>query len=383
MPSDLSLPSPFSSIPRTPLLVGPSLIHPLDRITTDLTTSTTSTSTSTSDLPAKIYAKRDDLNSTLASGGNKTRKLEYLLADALAGGYDTLVSIGGVQSNHTRQVAAVAARSGLHCVLVQEKWVDVEGDATGKSSSGGVGVGVGGDDYYEKVGNIQLSRLMGADVRLERNEGFGIGHKRSLQRVMQEVEQAGGRPYYIPAGASDHPLGGMGFARWAFEVAAQEKEMGVQFGTVVVCAVTGSTLAGMVAGFKLLEKVDPDTVKGRRIVGIDGSATPVQTKEQVLRITRNTAVKIGLTADDITDEDVILEERYHAGIYGVPDQQTWEAIEYAARMEAFITDPVYEGKSFAGMIDMIRRGEIQGNVLYAHLGGQLALNAYALGGTKN
>lgn len=360
--STISLPAPFSSIPRTPLLLGPSPIHALERVTADLNPPTPSDATRN----VKIYAKRDDINSTLAYGGNKTRKLEYLVADAVGAGYDTLVSIGGVQSNHTRQVAAVAARFGLRCVLVQEKWVPTEGDNTTAEN-----------DYYEKVGNIQLSRLMGADVRLERNAGFGIGHKQSLQRVMEEVEQSGGKPYYIPAGASDHPLGGLGFARWAFEVAAQEKEMGVQFGTVIVCAVTGSTFAGMVAGFKLLEKVDPETVQGRKIIGIDGSATPVETKEQVLRIARNTAVKIGLTADDIKDEDVILDEHYHAGIYGVPDQQTWDAIEYAARMEAFITDPVYEGKSFAGMVDMVRKGEIQGNVLYAHLGGQLALNAYA------
>ena len=361
--SSITLPAPFSAIPRTPLLLGPSPIHVLERITADMSPPTTSDTTRN----VKIYTKRDDINSTLAYGGNKTRKLEYLVADAVGTGYDTLVSIGGVQSNHTRQVAAVAARFGLRCVLVQEKWVPTEGDNTTDQK----------DDYYEKVGNIQLSRLMGADVRLERNAGFGIGHKESLKRVMEEVEQSGGKPYYIPAGASDHPLGGLGFARWAFEVAAQEKEMGVQFGTVVVCAVTGSTFAGMVAGFKLLEKVDPSTVQGRKIIGIDGSATPVETKEQVLRIARNTAEKIGLSADDIKDEDVILDDRYHAGIYGVPDKQTWDAIEYAARMEAFITDPVYEGKSFAGMVDMIHKGEIQGNVLYAHLGGQLALNAYA------
>lgn len=356
--SPISLPTPFSTIPRTPLLLGPSPIQPLERITADL------------DPNVKIYAKRDDINSTLAYGGNKTRKLEYLVADAVNAGYDTLVSIGGVQSNHTRQVAAVAARFGLRCVLVQEKWVPTDGDNSSAADTKK-------DDYYEKVGNIQLSRLMGADVRLERNAGFGIGHKESLKRVMQEVEQSGGKPYYIPAGASDHPLGGLGFARWAFEVAAQEKEMGVQFNNVIVCAVTGSTFAGMIAGFKLLEKVDPSTVQGRKIIGIDGCATPVETKEQVLRIARNTAEKIGLSADDIKDEDVILDERYHAGIYGVPDEQTWDAIRYAARMEAFITDPVYEGKSFAGMMDMIRKGEIQGNVLYAHLGGQLALNAYA------
>jgi 1-aminocyclopropane-1-carboxylate deaminase len=133
----------------------------------------------------------------------------------------------------------------------------------------------------------------------------------------------------------------------------------------------------MIAGFKLLEHLYPEDPK-RKVIGIDASATVEATRAQVLRIAKNTASKIGLTADDITDEDIILDERYHAGIYGIPDRQTWDAIEYAARMEAFITDPVYEGKSFAGMVDMIRRGEIEaGNILYAHLGGQLALNAYS------
>lgn len=351
---ELQLPPPLSSIPRAPLLLGPSPIHPLPRISADLAPSKNTT----------IYAKRDDLNSAYAYGGNKTRKLEYLLADALANSADTLVSIGGVQSNHTRQVAAVAARSGLKVALVQEKWVDWE------------------DDGYESVGNIQLSRLMGADIRLEREEGFGIQHKGTVKGVLEEIEKSGGKPYYIPAGASDHPLGGLGFVRWAFEVRQQEREMGVEFGTIIVCAVTGSTFAGMIAGFKLVEKLEPELAK-KKVIGIDGSATPEQTKAQVLRIARNTAVKIGLGEEDIAEEDVILDERYHAGTYGIPDKQTWEAMEYAARMEAFITDPVYEGKSFAGMVDMVRKGEIQGNVLYAHLGGQLALNAYSqLGQTK-
>ncbi|GES57017.1 1-aminocyclopropane-1-carboxylate deaminase [Aspergillus terreus] len=342
---EIPLPPPFASIPRTPLTLGPSPIHALPRITADLNTSAT------------IYAKRDDLNSGLAYGGNKTRKLEYLVADALAQHADVLISIGGVQSNHTRQVAAAAARTGLKARLVQEHWVDWS------------------DPGYERVGNIQLSRLMGADVRLDAS-GFGIEHKRTLAALRAECEAAGERPYYIPAGASDHPLGGLGFARWAFEVREQEREMGVRFGTVVVCAVTGSTMAGMVAGFKLLERMYPDEPR-RTVLGIDASAKPAETRAQVLRIAKNTAVKIGLSAEDVTEEDVVLEEGYHAGTYGIPDKATWDAIEYAARMEAFITDPVYEGKSFAGMVDLIRKGKITGNVLYAHLGGQLALNAYS------
>ncbi|KAK0469033.1 tryptophan synthase beta subunit-like PLP-dependent enzyme [Desarmillaria tabescens] len=341
-----TLPSPFNELPREPLLFGPSPIHTLNRMTEDLGGT------------VKIWAKRDDCNSGLAFGGNKMRKLEYLLAEALAKGADTLVSIGGVQSNHTRQVAAVAAKYGLKAKLVQEHWVDWE------------------DVVYDKVGNLQLSRLMGAEPRLDPST-FGIEHKPTAASLTAEVEAEGGKPYYIPAGASDHPLGGLGFARWAFEVAAQEKELGVFFDTIIVCAVTGSTFAGMIAGFKLLAKLDPSSPP-RRVIGIDASAKPAETKAQVLRIAKNTSVKIGLSEADITEADVILDERYHAGSYGIPDKQTIEAIKYGARMDAFITDPVYEGKSLAGMVDMIKKGEIKGgNVLYAHLGGQLALNAYS------
>ncbi|KAK3299161.1 tryptophan synthase beta subunit-like PLP-dependent enzyme [Chaetomium fimeti] len=341
----VKLPEPFASIPREVLTFGPSPIQHLPRISQALGGK------------VNIYAKREDCNSGLAYGGNKTRKLEYLLPDALAQGCDTLVSIGGVQSNHTRQVAAAAAKLGLRVALVQEHWVDWT------------------DGGYETVGNIQLSRLMGADVRLDPS-GFGIEHKPTLAGLKTELAAAGRNPYYIPAGASDHPLGGLGFARWAFEVAAQEAEMGVFFDTVIVCAVTGSTMAGMVAGFKLVEKLGG---RKRRVVGIDASAKVPQTFEQVLRIAKNTAVKIGLEEGDVTEADIVLDDRYHAGTYGLPDEQTIEAIKFGARTEAFITDPVYEGKSLAGMMDMVRREEIAegSNVLYAHLGGQLALNAYS------
>lgn len=267
------------------------------------------------------------------------------------------MSIGGVQSNHTRQVAAVATKLGLKSALVQEHWVEWE------------------DPGYEKVGNIQLSRIMGADSRLDPST-FGIEHKHTLKSLTAELVNAGQKPYYIPAGASDHPLGGLGFARWAFEVQQQEEEMGVFFDTIIVCAVTGSTMAGMVAGFKLAETLG---ARKRKVVGIDASAKVQQTFDQVLRIAKATGAKIGLKDNDITEKDIILDDRYHGGVYGIPDQQTIDAIKFGARTEAFITDPVYEGKSLAGMMDMIRKGEIAAgsNVLYAHLGGQLALNAYS------
>ena len=195
--------------------------------------------------------------------------------------------------------------------------------------------------------------------------------------MTQEVIDAGGKPYYIPAGASDHPLGGLGFARWAFEVRAQELGSGVFHDTIIVCAVTGSTFAGMIAGFKLLEKLDRSPV--RKVIGIDASAKPDETFTQVLRIAKQTAAKIGLEESDIQEKDVFLDIRYHAGTYGLADDTTLEAIRFGARTEGFITDPVYEGKSLAGMMDLIEKGEIQpgSTVLYAHLGGQLALNAYS------
>jgi 1-aminocyclopropane-1-carboxylate deaminase len=244
----------LSDHPRYPLLFGPSPVHRLDRLTGHLG-------------GAAVWAKREDCNSGIAFGGNKTRKLEYLVADALAQGCDTLVSIGGVQSNHTRQVAAVAARVGLRCVLVQESWVDWP------------------DAVYDKVGNILISRLAGADVRLVK-AGFGIGFKESWEAALAEIEARGGKPYAIPAGASDHPLGGLGFANWAYEVAAQEAELGVFFDTVVVCSVTGSTQAGMVAGFAKLEE---DGARPRRVLGVDASAKPAETRDQVLRIAQRTA----------------------------------------------------------------------------------------------
>ncbi len=330
----------LADFPREPLLFGPSPVHPLPRLSEHLGGR------------VEIWAKREDCNSGLAYGGNKVRKLEYLAADALRRGCDTLVSIGGVQSNHTRQVAAVAAHLGLRCVLVQEHWVDWP------------------DALYDKVGNILLSRIMGADVRLS-PAGFDIGIRPSWEEALRSVEDSGGTPYAIPAGASDHPLGGLGFARWAAEVEEQERELGLFFDTIVVCSVTGSTQAGMIAGFAGQER-------RRRVLGIDGSATVEQTWAQVARIARATAAAIDL-GRELADEEIVLLDEWHAGTYGIPDAKTIEAIRLCAQLEGVLTDPVYEGKSMAALIDLVRDHRIEpgSRVLYAHLGGQPALNAYA------
>ena len=197
------------------------------------------------------------------------------------------------------------------------------------------------------------------------------GFRPSFEEALASVEERGGKPYAIPAGASDHPLGGLGFARWAGEVAEQEHELGVFFDTVVVCSVTGSTQAGMIAGFAIQEQP-------RDVLGIDGSATVEQTWEQIARIARRTAEAIGL-GRSLRDDEIVLLDEWHAGTYGIPDAKTLDAIRLCASLEGVLTDPVYEGKSMAALIDLVRSGRIApgSRVLYAHLGGQPALNAYA------
>jgi 1-aminocyclopropane-1-carboxylate deaminase len=329
----------LTDFPRYPLMFGPSPVHRLERLSACLG-------------GAQIWAKREDCNAGLAFGGNKVRKLEYLVPDALAQGADTLVSIGGVQSNHTRQVAAVAARLGLKALLVQESWVDWP------------------DPLYDRVGNILLSRLMGAEVRLGA-AGFGIGFKASWEQALEDVRARGGIPYAIPAGASDHRLGGLGFANWAYEVRQQEEQLGLFFDTIIVCSVTGSTQAGMIAGFAGQER-------SRRVIGIDASAKLDETRAQVEKIARNTAALIGL-GRDLREEEITVLGDWAGSQYGIPAQSTLDAIRLVASLEGMITDPVYEGKSMAALIDLARAGEISkdSTVLYAHLGGQPALSAYS------
>jgi 1-aminocyclopropane-1-carboxylate deaminase len=240
----------------------------------------------------------------------------------------------------------------MKCVLVQENWVNYS------------------DAVYDRVGNIQMSRILGADVRLVA-DGFDIGFRKSWEDALESVRAAGGKPYAIPAGCSDHPLGGLGFVGFAEEVRQQEAELGFKFDYIVVCSVTGSTQAGMVVGFAADGRAE-------RVIGIDASAKPAQTREQIIRIAKQTAEKVEL-GRDITSKDVVLDERFGGPEYGLPNDGTLEAIRLCARLEGMLTDPVYEGKSMHGMIDMVRNGEFPegSRVLYAHLGGVPALNGYS------
>tara|TARA_B100001094_G_scaffold164959_2_gene159705 strand:+ start:15033 stop:16046 length:1014 start_codon:yes stop_codon:yes gene_type:complete len=324
---------------RYPLTFGPTPIEKLTRLSNYF------------DNKVSIFAKREDCNSGLACGGNKIRKLEYIVPDAISSGADTLVSIGGIQSNHTRQVAAVAAKIGMKCHLVQESWVPYK------------------DSVYDKVGNIMMSRMMNANVQLI-NEGFDIGIRDSWINAIEEVKANGGKPYPIPAGASVHKFGGLGYVGFAEEVRQQEQEMDIHFDYIIVCTVTGSTHAGMIAGFA-------GDGRARNVIGIDASCTPKKTKAQVLSIAKNTAKLIKLN-QVLTEEDVILKEEYAYPEYGVPSDKTNDAIRLCARLEGMITDPVYEGKSMQGLIDLVENNYFPkgSNVLYAHLGGVPAINGY-------
>ena len=325
---------------RYPLTFGPTPIEHLPRLTKAIGGK------------VEIFAKRDDCNSGLAMGGNKLRKLEYIVPDAIASGADTLVSIGGVQSNHTRMVAATAAKIGMKCVVIQESWVPHD------------------DAVYDRVGNIMMTRLMGADSRLV-DEGFDIGIRKSWEDAMQSVRDAGGTPYAIPAGASVHKYGGLGYVGFAEEVRIQEEEMGIKFDYVIVCVVTGSTQGGMIVGFAADNRAD-------RVIGIDGSGTVDQLRSQVRSIVDKTSKLVDL-GRDVRDDEIIINPDYAYPAYGVPSHETNEAIRLAARTEAMITDPVYEGKSMQGMIDLVKKGFFPegSNILYAHLGGAPALNGYS------
>ena len=240
----------------------------------------------------------------------------------------------------------------MKCRLVQESWVPFE------------------DAVYDRVGNILMSRVMGAEIDLV-DEGFDIGIRESWERALEDLKAKGGKPYAIPAGASMHELGGLGFVGFAEEVRAQEAELGFAFDYVIVCTVTGSTHAGMLVVFAKDGRAD-------KVIGIDASGTLEQTRAQVMEIARNTAELVAL-GREIGDDDLVLLADYAYPAYGVPSAETNEAIRLAARTEGMMTDPVYEGKSMQGLIDLVRKGYFPpgSKILYAHLGGVPAINGYS------
>ncbi|GJC83191.1 1-aminocyclopropane-1-carboxylate deaminase [Colletotrichum liriopes] len=335
----VTLPPPFSEIPRVRLLYDrPADIEPLARLTKDLNNGTS------------LWIAREDCNSGLSFGGNKVRKLEYVLADAIERGADTLVTTGGIQSNHMRQTAAAAARLGLKVALHP-------GDRV-----------TSGDAEYKYAGNIQINEILGAET-------FPIDT--TVDEVVETLKERGSKPYPIPAGASTHPLGGLGYARWAFELLEQEARIGTSFDVITVALGSGSTLGGMVAGFKLAQKLG---LKGsdKRLVGYSIlRPSEDNVAALVLDVARVAGSYIGLHPDDFTSDDFDVDYSYLGGSYGRLDERTESGIKELARTEGILTDPVYTGKAFTGLLHTARNGDFSGkNVLFCHTGGQAAISAY-------
>ncbi|KAK2042803.1 1-aminocyclopropane-1-carboxylate deaminase [Colletotrichum somersetense] len=336
----VNLPFPFSEIPRVQLLYNrPADIEALSRLTKELDNGTS------------VWIAREDCNSGLAFGGNKVRKLEYVLADAVGQGADTLVTTGGTQSNHMRQTSAAAARLGLKVALYPRDAV------------------ASGDAEYKYAGNIQINEILGAET-------FAVGT--SEDDVITTLKERGSKPYSIPSGASTHPLGGLGYARWAFELLEREAELGASFDVVVVALGSGSTLGGMVAGFKLAQKTGLKGAEKKRLIGYS-ILKPAEDDVAglVLDIARATGSRIGLGPDELTRDDFEVDYGFLGGAYGRLDERTADGIRELARAEGILADPVYTGKAFTGLLHTARGGGFGGkNVLFCHTGGQAALSAY-------
>ena len=295
----------------------------------------------------EIWVKRDDCTG-LASGGNKTRKLEFSMAAALAEEADSIVTVGALQSNHVRQTAAAAARLGLACeVLLEHRVVDPS-------------------EPYANSGNVLLDKIFGANLR---EYPAGANFASELQVVAEEVRAAGGKPYIIPGGASNE-VGALGYVNCALELLQQAEQQGLHFDHLITATGSAGTQAGLVVGLKAAAGKLP-------LLGIGVSAPRDEQEAKVYQLAAETAAFIGKPGI-VAREDVVANCDYIGAGYGVPTEAMNEAVLLLARLEGLLFDPVYSGKALAGMIDLLKKGEFDGarNIVFLHTGGSAALFAY-------
>lgn len=293
-----------------------------------------------------LFIKRDDCTG-LAGGGNKTRKLEFLVADALEQGADMLVTQGAVQSNHVRQTAAAACRFGLDCHGLLERRVPHTGAD------------------YESTGNVLLDRLFGATLEFRPP---GLDMNAEAQAVCETLRAEGRRPYFIPGGGSNE-IGALGYVGCAFEIADQAADMGIDFDWIVMATGSTGTQAGLVAGFAALGGTPP-------VMGVSVRQPREKQIDAVFGLASRTLSKLG--GDGLTKDSIHVDDGYVGDGYGIPAPSTLAAIETTARYEGLLLDPVYSGKGFAGLLGLIRDGFFApgANVLFLHTGGSSALFAY-------
>jgi L-cysteate sulfo-lyase len=293
-----------------------------------------------------LFIKRDDATG-LAGGGNKTRKLEFLVGEARARGADTLVTQGAIQSNHVRQTAAAAARMGMACEIILEA-------RTGSEAAD-----------YNGSGNVLLDRLLGAQIRTLPG---GSDMNAALEETAQGVRDRGGRPYVIPGGGSN-AVGALGYADCARELVVQADAMGLKIDRIVTATGSAGTQAGLVAGLAVIGADIP-------VLGIGVRAPQAMQEANVFKLAQETCALLGQEGR-VTREMVAANCDYVGAGYGLIDQAVIDALKLAARTEALILDPVYSGKAMKGLIDLCAKGAFKGEtVVFLHTGGAQGLFGY-------
>ena len=293
-----------------------------------------------------LWIKRDDCTG-LAGGGNKTRKLEFLLGDAFECGADTLVTQGAVQSNHVRQTAAAAAAHGLACEVILE-------ERTGSKAT----------DYVGN-GNVLLDRLFGATLRTVPG---GTDMVAELEKTAAEVRARGGKPYVIPGGGSN-PVGALGYVDCAREIVVQADEMDLEVHRIVTATGSAGTHAGLVAGLAVMGADIP-------VLGIGVRAPKDRQEANVFKLAEETAALLGQPGR-VTREQVVADCDYVGEGYGLIDQGVIDALTLAARLDGIVLDPVYSGKAMKGLIALARAGQFKGEtVVFLHTGGAQGLFGY-------
>lgn len=296
----------------------------------------------------EIYVKRDDCTG-LATGGNKTRKLEYSMGEALQQGADTIITVGAVQSNHVRQTAAAACKLGLKCEVLLEHRVAHP------------------SELYRTSGNVLLDRIFGANLR-EYDKGTDFDAE--MEAVADEVRSNGGTPYIIPGGASN-AVGALGYVNCAVEILQQAEEENIGFDHFVTTSGSAGTHAGLAVGLR-------GSGCDKPILGFGVSAGQDVQEQRVYDLALETAEFVGAPGV-VTRDDIFADCNYVGPGYGEPTEAMNEAVLLAARLEGLLFDPVYTGKALAGMIDYVRNGRIEkdSTIVFLHTGGAAGLFAYA------
>ena len=323
----------LSDFPQVKLCHSPTTLEPLEQLSEFLG-------------GPEIWIKRDDCTG-LATGGNKTRKLEFLLGEALKQGGDILVTQGAVQSNHARQTAAAAAKYGLKCHILLERRVPNTLDS------------------YEHTGNVLLNQLYGASIEFRES---GLDMNAEGEAVSRKLSEVGSKPYFIPGGGSN-TVGALGYVNCALELISQFKAESIQFDYLVHATGSTGTQAGLVSGLEGLNSELP-------VMGISVRQNREKQIDAVWKLVRKTAEKLKIR--EISREKILVDDRYIGKGYAIPTDGTIEAITLLAQTEGILLDPVYSGKGMAGLIDMVRNGDFsQGEkILFLHTGGSAALFAY-------